>query len=95
MKFEKIIEEFVVKTVYSYLENGKVLVLGVLDKDEELDDFLLKNKNLFKETFNNIDSINLINDERDLLLKNIKLEDLVLNIDLETLDVKMEEEDAR
>ena len=98
-KFENVYiyekEEFVVKTVYSYLENGKVLVLGVLDKDEELDDFLLKNKNLFKETFNNIDSINLINDERDLLLKNIKLEDLVLNIDLETLDVKMEEEDAR
>ena len=88
-------EEFVVKTVYTYLDNGKILILGVLDKGELLDEFLSKNKLLYKTTFDNIEIINQMNDERDLLLKNIKLEDLVLNIDLETLDVKMEEKNAR
>lgn len=88
-------DEFVVKTVYTYLEKGKVLILGVLDKGEKLEDFLLKNDVLYKEIFNSIDTIDLINDERDLLLKNIKLEDLMLNIDLETLDIKMEEKNAK
>ena len=88
-------DEFIVKTVYTYLDGGNVLILGVLDKGEKLDDFLFENKYLFKETFDNIESINLINDERDLLLKNIKLEDLVLNIDLETLDIKLEEKKCK
>ena len=88
-------EEFLVKTIYTFLENGKVLILGILNKGETLDSFLQKNDELYKNTFNHLDTISLIKDERDLLLKNIKLEDLVLNIDLETLDVKREEKNAR
>ena len=84
-------EDYEVKTVYSFVEKGKVLLLGVLNKDEDLDEFLEKNEDLYKETFNHIETVDLINDERDILLKNIKLEDLVLNIDLETLDIKRED----
>ena len=88
-------DEFVVKTVYTYLEKGEVLILGVLDKGETLEDFLLKNNTLYKQIFSHKDTINFVTDERDLLLKNIKIEDLMLNIDLETLDIKMEEKNAR
>ena len=88
-------EEYVVKTVYSYLDNGKVLVFGVLNKDENLNDFIDKYDSLFRKTLNNIDTIELIDDERDLLLNNKKIEDIMLNIDLDTLDIKREDEYAR
>lgn len=88
-------DEYVVKTVYTFLENGKVLILGVLDKDEALNKFLDKNSELFKKTIANIETINLLDDERDLLLNNIKMDDLMLNIDLETLDIKREDKNAR
>ena len=84
-------DEYIVKTVYTFLEEGKVLILGVLDKNEQLNDFLEKNSLLFRKTISNIETIDLIDDERDLLLDNIKEEDLMLNIDLETLDIKRED----
>lgn len=83
-------EEYVVKTIYTFLNDGKVLIIGVLDKDENINDFLEHNYNFL----NNINT-NETEDERNLLLGNIKIEDLMLNIDLETLDIKREDKNAR
>ena len=94
-KYIYIKNEFVVKTIYTYLDNGCVLILGVLDKDEKLEDFLDENKTLFIKYFKNTDKISLNNKERNLILNNKKIEDLVLSIDLNTLDLKMEAENAR
>ena len=88
-------DEFVVKTVYTYLENGYILILGVLDVSESLESFLDKNKELLKKTFKNINRKVFDERERDLLLQNIKTEDLIPLIDLNTLDIKMEDKDAR
>ena len=88
-------DEFVVKTVYTYLENGYILILGVLDVSESLESFLDKNKELLKKTFKNINKKVFNERERDLLLQDIKAEDLIPLIDLNTLDIKMEDKDAR
>ena len=88
-------DEFVVKTIYTYLENGKILILGVLSQGENLNDFFDKNKDLFNKSIANIETVDLVNDERDLILNNINIDDLMLNIDLETLDVKREDKNAR
>lgn len=88
-------DEFVVKTVYTYLENGYILILGVLNVSESLESFLDKNKELLKKTFKNINRKVFDERERDLLLQNIKTEDLIPLIDLNTLDIKMEDKDAR
>lgn len=88
-------DEFVVKTVYTYLENGYILILGVLKFPESLESFLDKNKELLKKTFKNINRKVFDERERDLLLQNIKTEDLIPLIDLNTLDIKMEDKDAR
>ncbi len=87
--------EFIVKTVYTFLENGQVLILGILDKKENLRSFLYKNRDLLEEVLKEKKYDKLSQEERNLLLKNIKIEDLVLTINLNTLDVKMEEENAR
>ncbi len=86
-------DDFVVKTVYTYIDNY-ILVLGVLDKNETLEEFIKKNEYLLNEVINN-KSIKFDKGERNLILKDIKLEDLVLSIDLDTLDVKVEEENGR
>ena len=88
-------KEFVVKTVYTYLDNGYVLVLGVMDKGENLKTFLNKNDKLITRTLLNRNKLSLDNTERDNILRNIKPEDLVLTIDLNTLDIEMEDKDAR
>ena len=88
-------DEFVVKTVYTYLENGYILILGVLDVSKSLESFLDKNKELLKKTFKNINKKVFNERERDLLLQDIKAEDLIPLIDLNTLDIKMEDKDAR
>lgn len=88
-------DEYIVKTVYSYLEDGKVLIFGVLNKNEDINEFVDKYDSLFRKTLNNINTIDLIDDERDLLLKNKKIEDLMLEIDLDTLDIKREDKYAR
>ena len=92
-KYLYIKDEFVVKTVYMYLENGKILIIGVLDINENIEDFVkLYDKILDKSL---IESKNLDSEERNLLLKDIKLEDLILTIDLDSLDMKMEDFNAR
>ena len=83
-------DDFVVKTVYTYIDKY-ILVLGVLDVKEKLDDFIKKNEYLLAEVLDNQDKIKFNEQERNLILKDIKLEDLVLSIDLDTLDVKVEE----
>ena len=88
-------DEFVVKTVYTYLEKGYILILGDLDVSESLESFLDKNKELLKKTFKNINKKVFNERERDLLLQDIKAEDLIPLIDLNTLDIKMEDKDAR
>ena len=87
--------EFVVKTVYTYLDNGYILVLGVLDKKNDLRTFLYKNSDLINKTLRNKERININNEERNLLLKDLTIDDLVMTIDLNTLDVKMEDKNAR
>ena len=54
-----------------------------------------KNKELLKKTFKNINKKVFNERERDLLLQDIKAEDLIPLIDLNTLDIKMEDKDAR
>ena len=88
-------DEFVVKTVSTYLENGYVLILGVMEKDEKIEEFLEKNKNILKNLNKIINQDNFDLKERDLILGNTKLEDLVLTIDLNTLDIKNGGEYAR
>ena len=87
-------DEFVVKTIYTYFKEY-ILVLGVLDKKEDLKDFLKKNEYLLTEMFEKEKNIELNDDERNIILKDIKLEDLVLSIDLNTLDIKKEDNDGR
>ena len=86
--------EFVVKTVYTYLKNGYVLVLGVIDRKTPLKTYLYKNRDIL-EVLREKDNLEIDDSERDLLLKDLKIDDLVMTIDLNTLDVKMEEENAR
>ena len=82
-------DEFAVKTVYTFLNNGDILVLGILNRNETINDFINNKKKLF-EKFSDIEDTIFDYDERNKILKDIKLEDLVLNIDLDTLDVKEE-----
>ena len=86
--------EFVVTTVYTYLKNGYVLVLGVIDRKTPLKTYLYKNRDIL-EVLREKDNLEINDNERDLLLKDLKIDDLVMTIDLNTLDVKMEEENAR
>jgi len=88
-KYIYIKDEFVVKTVYMYLETGQILVIGVLDINDTIENFIKSYEKVLTDALKNLDK--LTKDERDLLLKDIKLEDLVLTIDLNTLDMKMEE----
>ncbi len=88
-------EEFVVKTVYTYLETGLVLILGVIDKKTNLKTYLYKNRDIIGEVLREKDMININNEERNLLLKDLTIDDLVMTIDLNTLDIKMEDKNAR
>ena len=81
--------EFVVKTVYTYLDNGDILVIGILEKEKSITDFIRENNIIF-EALKNIQNIDLDYEEIENVLRDIKLEELVLNIDLDTLDVKRE-----
>ena len=85
-------KEFIVKVIYMYLDNGNVLIVGVLDKDGNIEEYISKNMVYIMSTIKNIEKLKDKKD-RDLLLKNVKEEDLVLTIDLDTLD--MEENYAR
>lgn len=85
-------KEFIVKVIYMYLDNGNVLIVGVLDKDRNIEEYISKNMVYIMSTIKNIEKLKDKKD-RDLLLKDIKEEDLVLTIDLDTLD--MEENYAR
>lgn len=85
-------KEFIVKVIYMYLDDGNVLIVGVLNKDENLEEYISKNMVYIMSTIKNIEKLKDKKD-RDLLLKDIKEEDLVLTIDLDTLD--MEENYAR
>ena len=82
--------EFLVKTIYTFLENGIVLVIGIIEKGMSLSQFLKDNIKIINKTMQKIDKFKELND-RDLYLENIKMEDLILTIDLDTLDVGMEE----
>ncbi len=88
-------KEFIVKTVYTYLDNGSILILGILDKRMNLRGFLYKNGDLIDDILRNKERIKMSNEERNLLLKDLTIDDLVMSIDLNTLDVKMEEKNAR
>ena len=66
-----------------------------MDKGENLKTFLNKNDKLITRTLLNRNKLSLDNTERDNILRNIKPEDLVLTIDLNTLDIEMEDKDAR
>ena len=85
-------KEFIIKVIYMYLDNGNVLIVGVLDKDGNIEEYISKNMVYIMSTIKNIEKLKDKKD-RDLLLKDIKEEDLVLTIDLDTLD--MEENYAR
>ena len=87
-------DDFVVKTVYTFIDNY-ILVLGVLDKKETLEEFIKHNEYLINDVINNKDNLLFDDTERNLILKDINLEDLVVSIDLDTLDVKVEEENGR
>ncbi len=86
--------DFIVKTVYMFLENGNILILGVLEPGSSLEEFLDKKKMIILDSLKK-EEYEKNKEERDILLKNIKLEDLVLTMDLDTLNVKMEDKDAR
>lgn len=85
-------KEFIIKVIYMYLDDGNVLIVGVLDKDGNIEEYISKNMVYIMSTIKNIEKLKDKKD-RDLLLKDIKEEDLVLTIDLDTLD--MEENYAR
>ena len=72
-----------------------VLILGVIDKKINLKTYLYKNRDILGEVLREKDKINIDNHERDLLLKDLTIDDLVMTIDLNTLDIKMEEKNAR
>lgn len=84
-------KDYVVKTVYTFLENGYVLILGVLDEFENINDFVLKNKKIFNKVFKSLNLNNFDLNERDLILKDKEIEVLSFN----TLDVELEDKDAR
>ena len=75
--------------------NNKILILGVLDKGEKIEDFLDKNEYIINEFLENADFSMYDESERNLILNDIKLEDLVLTIDLDTLDIKTEDKNGR
>ena len=85
-------KEFIIKVIYMYLDDGNVLIVGVLEKDGNIEEYISKNMVYIMSTIKNIEKLKDKKD-RDLLLKDIKEEDLVLTIDLDTLD--MEENYAR
>ena len=87
-------DDFVVKTIYTF-KNNKILILGVLDKGEKIEDFLDKNEYIINEFLENADFSMYDESERNLILNDIKLEDLVLTIDLDTLDIKTEDKNGR
>ncbi len=84
-KFFYLKNEFIVKTIYTFLDNGVVLVLGAT-VDNPLS-YIENNIDYVNKMLKNIDKFKNIND-RDLLLKNIKVEDLILTIDLDTLNME-------
>ena len=81
-------DEFVVKTIYTYLNNGDICIIGLLGKDENINDFLSKYKDIIDLKLLNINTQEYDENERNMILKDIRLEDLVLTIDLDTLNVK-------
>ena len=85
-------KEFLKKTVYTFLDKGIILVIGVISKGDNLEEFIKENIEFITRTIKDINKY-INNNDKDLILKNIKIEDLVLTIDLNTLD--MEEENAR
>ena len=80
-------KEFIVKTIYMFLDNGNVLIIGVIDKNADLEKYLEDNFEYIKKTLKLVSKY-ANNLERDIFLKNIKVEDLVLTIDLDTLDME-------
>ena len=80
-------KEFIVKTIYMFLDNGNVLIIGVIDKNNDLEKYLEDNFEYIKKTLKLVSKY-ANNLERDIFLKNIKVEDLVLTIDLDTLDME-------
>lgn len=80
-------DEFVVKTIYTILDNGYVLVLGVLE-NETIDDFIKYNSDVLNQFINNFNTLLFDEKERDLILGNIEAKDLIMTIDLNTLDIK-------
>lgn len=80
-------KEFIVKTIYMFLDNGNVLIIGVIDKNADLEKYLEDNFEYIKKTLKLVSKY-VNNLERDIFLKNIKVEDLVLTIDLDTLDME-------
>lgn len=80
-------KEFIVKTIYMFLDNGNVLIIGAIDKNADLEKYLEDNFEYIKKTLKLVSKYaNTL--ERDIFLKNIKVEDLVLTIDLDTLDME-------
>ena len=84
-KFFYIKNEFVVKTIYTFLDNGIVLILGATS-DNPLK-YIEDNIDYVNKMLKNIDKFDNLCD-RDLLLKDIKVEDLILTIDLDTLNME-------
>lgn len=80
-------KEFIVKTIYMFLDNGNVLIIGAIDKNTDLEKYLEDNFEYIKKTLKLVNKYEN-NLERDIFLKNIKVEDLVLTIDLDTLDME-------
>ena len=70
-----------------FLDNGNVLIIGVIDKNTDLEKYLEDNLEYIKKTLKLVSKY-VNNLERDIFLKNIKVEDLVLTIDLDTLDME-------
>ena len=80
-------KEFIVKTIYMFLDNGNVLIIGAIHKNVDLEKYLEDNFEYIKKTLKLVSKY-VNNLERDIFLKNIKVEDLVLTIDLDTLDME-------
>ena len=80
-------KEFIVKTIYMFLDNGNVLIIGAIHKNVDLEKYLEDNFEYIKKTLKLVSKY-ANNLERDIFLKNIKVEDLVLTIDLDTLDME-------
>ena len=80
-------KEFIVKTIYMFLDNGNLLIIGAIHKNVDLEKYLEDNFEYIKKTLKLVSKY-VNNLERDIFLKNIKVEDLVLTIDLDTLDME-------